>query len=652
VNRLLDTIDSPKDLRQLDLAQLPLLANEVREQVISVVSEIGGHFASTLGVVELTVALHYAFDTPEDRLLWDTGHQAYAHKLICGRRQLLKTIRQLNGVSGFLRREESVYDAFGAGHAGTAISAALGMIVARDLDGQSHKVVAVVNDGSLTAGLSFEALNQVGQLKKNLVIVLNDNSIFIDPRVGAISALLSKQLPKERKRGAKKTVKNLPTSGNGFWPLPGKIKNSLHASLTPAVLFEALGIQYVGPIDGYDLAAMIETFKKVKDLPRPVLVHVTTTKGKGYKPAEEDPVKYHSVTPFHVLTGKRKDEKKPIPTYTEIVSRTLIRLAKENRKLFAITAAMASGTGIDTFAREIPDRACDVGVAEQHAVTFAAGLATEGWIPIVAIYSTFLQRAYDQIIHDVCLQNLHVVFMIDRGGLVGADGPTHHGVFDLSYMRHIPNLIVMVPKDENELQQMIKTAVEHEGPVCIRYPRGEGWGVELDDNLRTLDLGKAELLQAGDDLVILALGQTVVPALKAARNLFELGIDAAVINARFVKPLDRELIVETVSRSRRLITVEDNVLQGGFGSAVTELLADEKLKGVHVKRLGVPDRFIPQGTQDELRRLCGIDQQAICAAGIEMMKAAENELLRSKPSRRLGSPGAAKLMVTGLSRKP
>ena len=398
--------------------------------------------------------------------------------------------------------------------------------------------------------------------------------------------------------------------------------------VTPECLFKDLGFEYVGPVDGYDLPEMIETFQNAKNMRKPILVHVTTKKGKGYKPAEEDPVNYHSVAPFHVLTGKRKGEKGPTPTYTEIFARTLIRLAKENPRIVAITAAMGSGTGIDKFAREIPNRAYDVGVAEQHAVTFAAGLATEGWIPVVAIYSTFLQRAYDQIIHDVCLQNLHVVFTLDRGGLVGADGPTHHGVFDFSYMRHIPNMVVMAPKDENELQQMLKTAVEHHGPICLRYPRGEGWGVELDRDIHSLEFGKGELLRPGEDLVIAAVGQTVVPALRAAQNLSQLGIDAAVINARFVKPLDRELIVRTASRVPRLITVEDNVLEGGFGSAVIELLADEKLSGVQVKRLGVPDRFIPQGTQDELRRLCGIDQQAIFQAGVQMINQEKTRITR------------------------
>ena len=591
--------------------------------MISVISEVGGHFASTLGAVELTLALHYAFNTPEDRLVWDTGHQAYAHKIICGRRQRFPTIRQLNGLSGFLSREESEYDVFGAGHLGTAMSAALGMAVAKDLQGLSHKVIAVISDGSLSAGLTFEGFNHAGHLAKDLIVVLNDNSIFIDPRVGAVSSFLMKQFKTElglkQHRSTKDVLHTLQGVGEDLYHGARRVKDSLHGFATPGCLFEELGFAYVGPVDGHNLPEMIETFQNAKTMGRPILVHVVTKKGKGYKLAEEDPVNYHSVAPFHVLTGKRKSEKGPTPTYTEIFSRTLIRLAKENPKVVAITAAMGSGTGIDKFAREIPNRAYDVGVAEQHAVTFAAGLATEGWIPVVGIYSTFLQRAYDQIVHDVCLQNLHVVFALDRGGLVGADGPTHHGVFDFSYMRHIPNLVVMAPKDENELQQMLKTAVEHHGPICLRYPRGEGWGVELDRDIHSLEFGKGELLRPGEDLVIAAVGQTVVPALRAAQNLSQLGIEAAVINARFVKPLDRELIVRTVSRVPRIITVEDNVLAGGFGSAVIELLADEKLSGVQIKRLGVPDRFIPQGTQEELTRLCGVDQQAIFHAGVQMI---------------------------------
>ena len=632
MGNLLDRVASPKDLRQLSLDELAVLAKEVREEVISVVSEVGGHFASTLGAVELTLALHHAFNTPDDRLVWDTGHQAYAHKMISGRREALMTIRQFKGLSGFLSREESEYDVFGAGHAGTAISAALGMVVAKNLQRADHKVVAVISDGGLSAGLTFEGLNQAGHLENDLIVVLNDNSIFIDPRVGALSSFLSKQFTTEfslKIQGhLKQLLRTLPAVGEDLYHAARKLKDSFLGLVTPGILFEALGFQYVGPIDGYSLPEMVETFHNVKKIDRPTLVHVITKKGKGYGPAEEDPVRYHSVTPFHVLTGKPKKNKGPVPTYTEIFARGLIRLAKENPKVIGITAAMGSGTGIDKFSHELPGRAYDVGIAEQHAVTFAAGLATEGWIPVVAIYSTFLQRAYDQIVHDVCVQNLHVVFALDRGGLVGADGPTHHGVFDLAYMRHVPNMVIMAPMDENELQHMLKTALEHNGPICLRYPRGEGWGTALDEEIRSLEIGQGKQLRGGKDLAILALGHTVVPALRAAQDLSQLGIDAGVINARFVKPLDRELIVQTARRVPYLLTIEDHVLEGGFGSAVVELLADEEVSGIHIRRLGIPDRFIPHGTQDELKMLCGIDQQAIFHAAVQMIKNEKKKLAR------------------------
>jgi 1-deoxy-D-xylulose-5-phosphate synthase len=622
--KFLDGIDSPADIRKLSLEELATLAHEVREEVISVVSEVGGHLASTLGAVELTLALHYAFDTPRDRIVWDTGHQAYAHKLICGRRTRLATIRQLGGLSGFLSREESEYDVFGAGHAGTSVSAALGMVVAKNLEGADHKVVAVISDGGLSAGLTFEGLNQAGHLEKDLIVVLNDNEIFIDPRVGAFSSFLSKKLATNlgvrMQKNLVHLLRTLPKVGENLYLVARKVKESFLGLVTPGFLFEALGFQYVGPIDGYNLAEMVQTFRNVKEIDRPTLIHVTTTKGKGYKPAEDDPIKYHSVAPFHVLTGKPKKEKGPVPSYTDVFARALFRLAKENEKVVGITAAMGSGTGIDKRSREIPGRNYDVGIAEQHAVTFAAGLAVEGWIPVVAIYSTFLQRGYDEILHDVCLQDLHVVFALDRGGLVGADGPTHHGVFDFAYLRSIPNMVVMAPKDENELQQMVRTAIAHTGPIAFRYPRGEGWGVELDSEIRALEIGKAELLRPGKDLLILGIGQTVIPAQRAAQDLARLGIDASVVNARFVKPLDRELITNLAARVPRLITVEDHVIDGGFGSAVLELLADEGIADVKVKRLGVPDRFIPHGTQEELRKLCGFDKDAIVQAALQMMR--------------------------------
>jgi 1-deoxy-D-xylulose-5-phosphate synthase len=621
--RLVDSIETPKDLRRLTIAELSTLATEVREEVISVVSEVGGHFASTLGAVELTLALHYVFDTPHDRIVWDTGHQAYAHKLLCGRRSRLGTIRQLDGLSGFLSREESEYDVFGAGHAGTSISAALGMVEANALAGSSRKVVAVISDGGLSAGLTFEGLNQAGHLDKDLIVVLNDNAIFIDPRVGAVSAFLSKQFTTDFGVRLQKQISSWLLSlprGEDLKHAARRLKDSFLGLVTPGFIFESLGFQYVGPIDGHNITEMVTTLQNLKKVDGPTLIHVLTTKGKGYAPAESEPVKYHAVTPFHVLTGKPKKEKGPIPTYTDVFAKALIALAKENPRVVGITAAMGSGTGIDKLSQEIPGRSYDVGIAEQHAVTFAAGMATEGFIPVVAIYSTFLQRGYDQILHDVCLQNLHVVFALDRGGLVGADGPTHHGVFDFSYMRSIPNLVIMAPKDENELQHMLRTAIEHKGPISLRYPRGEGWGIPMDSQMRSLEMGKAELLREGRDVIIAAIGQTVIPAFRAAEDLAALGIEAAVVNARFVKPLDKELLRQLVERIPNLITVEDHALAGGFGSAVLESLADEGRSDIRVKRLGVPDRFIPHGTQDELRKICGFDKDSITQATLQMVR--------------------------------
>src|SRR4030095_15365208 len=623
MTRLLDGIEFPKDIRGFSIEELDQLAAEMREEVISVVSEVGGYFASDLGALELTLALHYVFDTPEDRIVWDTAHQTYAHKLICGRRNRLGTIRQLGGLSGFLSRDESEYDTFGAGHAGTATSAALGMVEANALAGGKRKVVAVISDGGLSAGLTYEGLNSAGHLDRDLIVVLNDNEHFIDPRVGAVSSFLSKQFTTELGVRMQKNLSNLLKSlpkGENLKQAARKIRDSFLSLVTPGFLFESLGFQYVGPIDGHNIGEMIATLENVKKIEGPTLVHVLTKKGKGYLPAEQDPIKFHAVTPFHVLTGKAKKEKGPIPTYTEVFGQSLVRLAKQNPKVVGITAAMGSGTGIDKLAREIPERTYDVGIAEQHAVTFAGGMATEGYVPVVAIYSTFLQRGYDQILHDVCLQNLHVVFALDRGGLVGADGPTHHGVFDFSYMRSMPNIAVMAPKDENELQHMLKTAIEHRGPISLRYPRGEGWGVNLDTEMTTLEIGKAEMLRNGTDIVIAAIGQPVLPALRAAQDLASLGINAAVVNARFVKPLDKELFRDLFLRIPRLITVEDHAIAGGFGSALVEMLADEGLSGVEIKRLGVPDRFIPHGTQDELRKICGFDKDAIAQAALQMAR--------------------------------
>jgi 1-deoxy-D-xylulose-5-phosphate synthase len=627
--RLLDGIEYPRDMRKLTIDELPQLAQEIREEVISVVSEVGGHFASTLGAVELTLALHYVFNTPEDRIVWDTGHQTYAHKLICGRRDRLATIRQLGGLSGFLSRDESEYDTFGAGHAGTSISAALGMVEANALAHGKRKVVAVISDGGLSAGLTYEGLNSAGHLDRNLIVILNDNEHFIDPRVGAVSSFLSRQFTTDLgvrlQKNLAALLKSLP-SGENIKQAARKIRDSFLSLVTPGFLFESLGFQYVGPIDGHDIGAMIATLENIKKVEGPTLVHVLTKKGKGFALAEQNPIKFHGVTPFHVLTGKAKKDKSPVPTYTEIFGQALVRLARENPKIVGITAAMGSGTGIDKLQRELPERTYDVGIAEQHAVTFAAGMATEGFVPVVAIYSTFLQRGYDEILHDVCLQNLHVVLALDRGGLVGADGPTHHGVFDFAYLRSIPNMVIMAPKDENELQHMLKTAIEYSGPISLRYPRGEGWNVALDDRLHGLKIGTAEVLRDGTDLVIAAIGNTAIPALRAAQDLAPLGINAAVVNARFVKPLDVELFRDLLNKVPRLITVEDHVISGGFGSTLVEFLADEGITGVEIKRLGVPDRFIPHGTQDELKKICGFDKDAIAQAALQMMRRGKKKI--------------------------
>src|ERR1044071_4195862 len=483
------------------------------------------------------------------------------------------------------------------------------MVEAKVLEGSDRKVVAVISDGGLSAGLTYEGLNSAGHLDRDLIVVLNDNEHFIDPRVGAVSSFLSRQFTTDLgvrlQKNLSNLLKSLP-SGEHIKYAARKIRDSFLSLVTPGFLFESLGFQYVGPIDGHDIAEMIATLENVKQLDGPTLVHVLTKKGKGYAPAEQDPIKFHAVTPFHVLTGKAKKEKGPIPTYTEIFGQSQLRIAKNNPKVVGITAAMGSGTGIDKLAREIPDRTYDVGIAEQHAVTFAGGMATEGYIPVVAIYSTFLQRGYDEILYDVCLQNLHVVFALDRGGLVGADGPTHHGVFDFAYMRSIPNIVIMAPKDENELQHLLKTAIDHNGPISVRYPRGEGWGVKIDDELRSLEIGRGELLRPGKDIAIVGIGHTVIPSLRAAEDLGNLGMDAAAVNARFVKPLDRDLFRELLLRVPRLITVEDHVIAGGFGSALIEFLADEGITDIAIRRLGVPDRFISHGTQEELRKLCDV----------------------------------------------
>ncbi|WP_458250641.1 1-deoxy-D-xylulose-5-phosphate synthase [Geobacter anodireducens] len=618
MSTLLDTITCPADLKKIPRDQLPALAEEIRAFLLETVSRTGGHLASNLGVVELSIALHYCFDSPTDRFVWDVGHQAYTHKILTGRRDRFHTQRQYHGISGFPKRSESSHDAFDTGHSSTSISAGLGMAMARELRGGSNKVVAVIGDGSMTGGIAFEALNQAGHLKKNLIVVLNDNEMSISPNVGAFSSFVSRKLTgsyfRELKKEVQGLLQNIPAIGKDILQFARRAENSLKGFLTPGMLFEALGFDYIGPIQGHNLPQLLEVFENARGLDGPVVVHVMTTKGKGYAPAETNPSAFHGVGPFDVATGKTTGGKPGAASYTGIFGDTLAQLARENEKIVAITAAMPDGTGLTGFAKEFPERFFDVGIAEQHAVTFAAGLAAEGFRPVTAIYSTFLQRAYDQVFHDVCLQNLPVVFALDRGGVVGDDGPTHHGVFDLSYLRHLPGMTLMAPKDENELRHMLKTAVSHDGPIALRYPRGAGYGIPLDQELREIPIGTGETLAEGDDVAIIAIGITVLPALEAARTLAEKGIRATVINARFVKPLDRDLILRAARRTGCIITAEENALQGGFGSAVLELLADEGMTGVRVKRLGIPDRFVEQGPQQQLRADLGIDAAGIAAA--------------------------------------
>ena len=615
---ILEHINNPEDLRKLQVEELNILAGEIRNKIIETVAKNGGHLASSLGTVELTLALHYVFNTPDDKLVWDVGHQAYAHKIITGRRDSFHTLREKGGVSGFPCREESIYDVFGVGHSSTSISAASGIAGARCLKKENYKVIAVIGDGSMTAGMAFEGLNWSGDQEKDLIIVLNDNEMSISPNVGAMSSYLNRimtgqQVTKLRAR-ILSFFKTIPGVGEQMVKFTRQMEESLKAFIVPGVLFEELGFQYVGPLEGHKLKHLIKNFQNVKNLKRPVLVHVITKKGKGYKFAEEEPSRFHGIGPFDIETGESVVQSNGPKAYTEIFGRTVVNLAREDERIVAITASMCTGTGLDRFAEEFPERFFDVGIAEQHGVTFAAGLATEGFIPIVAIYSTFLQRAYDQVVQDVCLQKLPVIFALDRGGIVGDDGPTHHGLFDYSFLRAIPNIIMMAPKDENELQHMLKTAVECGSPVSIRYPRGKGMGVPIEDAPRTLEIGKGEVVHEGNDIAIVAIGSTVYPALEAARKLKSEGIEATVINGRFIKPLDTELLCDIASTVKKMVTVEENALMGGFGSAVLELLEERGISGITVKRLGIGSEFVEHATQAELRKKHGIDEEGIARA--------------------------------------
>lgn len=639
---LLETINSPEQLRKLSPECLPQVVDELRQYILKIISEQGGHFASNLGSVELTVALHYVFDTPKDKLVWDVGHQAYGHKILTGRRDRFSTIRQYQGLSGFTCRQESEYDHFGAGHASTSISAALGIAEGLRHRGLPNLSIAVIGDGSLTGGLVYEAMNNAGHIPaKNLVVLVNDNEMSIDPNVGALAKFINHAVThpgyNRFRKEIRSVLESLTDHGLPLTSLAGKVRKSVKNVFTPGMIFECFGFRYFGPIDGHDVNELLETFKFIKNEgPEggPYLVHALTTKGKGYLLAEENAVKYHGVSPFKVEDGIVSGGVKKA-NYQDVFAETLVKLAKEDPRIVAITAAMPSGTGLVKFQKEFPNRTYDVGIAEGHAVLFAAGLATEGYRPVAAIYSTFLQRAYDQIIHDVALQSLPVIFAMDRAGLVGADGATHQGNFDISYLRCIPNMVLMAPKDENELQHMLKTAVQHQaGPIALRYPRGEVVGVAMDKELVVLPIGRGEVLATDSDrpeVLFIGFGSGVPLSMEARHFLKQEGISSAVINARFAKPLDEELLVEWMGRARLVVTVEENAIMGGFGSAILEMLA---AKGLHfdVMNLGVPDFFIDHASPKIQHELIGLDGAGIARqVSARFRKASENVGLIARP---------------------
>ncbi|MBN2201369.1 1-deoxy-D-xylulose-5-phosphate synthase [bacterium] len=614
MHRILDTIQSPRDLQSLDITDLRRLADELREFVTESVSRTGGHLAPNLGVIELTLALHTAFDAPEDKIIWDVGHQAYVHKILTGRRDRFHTLRQTGGISGFPKITESEYDAFGAGHASTAISAALGMAAARDLKGESHSVIAVVGDGAMTGGLAFEGLNNAGAAKRDLIVVLNDNTMSIAPNVGALSRYLNKLIAAPAYNRVK-TVLWHATQRSGFLRRSvRRIDEVIKALLVPSGFFERMGFRYFGPVDGHDLPELLWILREIRKLHGPILLHVMTTKGKGYKYAEEDATRFHGISSFCLDTGKTPPRRNP--SYTDVFGETMIRLAEADPSIAAITAAMANGTGLCEFAVRFPSRFFDVGIAEQHAVTFAAGLARQGMRPVVAIYSTFLQRALDSIIHDVALQNLPVVFAVDRGGLVGEDGPTHHGCFDLTFLRMIPNLVVMAPKDENEFRDMLYTAVRHPGPVAVRYPRSETLGLPEKSGFAEIPIGRSETVREGRDAAVFAVGDMVQTALEAAGRLAHDGLSVRVVNARFVKPVDRQALEEAARSVPALFTLENNTGVGGFGSGVSEALSEMHPLGTHlpdvrVRRIALPDRFVPHGSLRDLFLQTGLDPESV-----------------------------------------
>jgi 1-deoxy-D-xylulose-5-phosphate synthase len=618
---ILKRIHNTEDLKKLTIAELQDLSQELRDIIIETVATNGGHLASNMGSVDLTIALHYVFNSPEDKIVWDVGHQAYAHKLLTGRYDNFSSIRKHQGISGFPKISESPHDAFGTGHSSTSISSALGILEGRDHNNGTFKVIAVIGDGAMTAGLAFEGLNHAGHLKKNLIVVLNDNEMSISPNVGALSAYLRRMLMGDLytkfKKETKLFLEKIPRVGEPVLKIAQKAEDTVKGLVVPGLLFEELGFEYVGPVDGHKFDHMIEAFERFKDFPGPVLIHMITKKGKGYEPAEKSPGIFHGVGPFDIETGELRSSGKQ--SYSEIFGNCLAELAADDDRIIAITAAMTEGTGLSEFLMKFPKRFYDVGIAEPHAVTFAAGMATQGLRPVVAIYSTFLQRSYDEIIHDVCLQNLPVVFAIDRAGIVGDDGPTHNGTFDLSYLRHIPNLVVMAPRDGYELRGMLKTAVSHNGPVAIRYPRGAVLDTQEQSCQDEMPIGKAQVLEEGKDILILAIGNTVEQAEAASELLSEAGIKACVVNARFVKPLDSYLIKSLAATIKRVISVEENAVAGGFGSAVLEELMQYGIDGLKFRMIGLPDDFIEQGPQSLLRKNLGLDAEGIAREALKLV---------------------------------
>ncbi|MBM3253817.1 MAG: 1-deoxy-D-xylulose-5-phosphate synthase [Candidatus Omnitrophica bacterium] len=609
---LLDRVNSPRDLKTLEIDELPQLADEIRALIIETVSQTGGHLAASLGAVEIAIALHYVFDTPSDFVVWDVGHQAYAHKILTGRKGLFKNLRQFGGLSGFPKREESSYDTFTVGHGSTSISTALGLVAARGLSKSTNKVIAVIGDGSLAGGMALEALNHAGHFGRDIIVILNDNEMSISPSVGAMSRYLNRIVTSPIYNRIKKDVETLmrriPKLGFRVVRAARRLEEGLKNLLVPGIIFEELGFRYFGPIDGHDIGLLIKTLQNIKTLNSPIFLHLVTKKGKGYEFAERFPHKFHGTTPFVIETGELKLTSKG-DTYTDIFSSSLCSLARENPKIVAITAAMPEGTGLDKFHSEFPDRFFNVGMAEQHAVGFASGLARDRFIPVVAIYSTFLQRSYDQIIHDVCLQNLHVVFAIDRAGIVGEDGPTHHGIFDIAYLAHMPNLVIMAPKDLGELEMMLKFAIDYNGPIAIRYPRGSG--VSISSKRADIELGRAEILKEGDDIAIFTLGSMTYPCLEVRERLKEENIQASVINARFVKPLDIGLIKDISTRCKILVCVEEGVAEGGFGGYVLRKLEENDIRFEKTRIIGLPDVFIEQGRRDILFDKYGLSKERL-----------------------------------------